>query len=126
VYGPAVRALADLYLASLIVRASQGSFIAGFFMENGDGFKMFNVSQGMAAVFPQGAIHFEQNINCEPAVFVAGFNSEDPGVSTIATNFFGLPTQVLFPSVSAVAVAAFDIRPFRHRRSWAPLWAGST
>jgi hypothetical protein len=76
------------------VRELQGAFEAGFFMENGNRFIMTNVTQGMAVVFPQGAIHFEQNMNCEPAVFVAGFNNEDPGVSTIATNFFGLPTTV--------------------------------
>jgi hypothetical protein len=73
---------------------AQGAFEAGFFMENGNEFVMTNVTQGMAVVFPQGAIHFEQNMNCEPAVFVAGFNNEDPGVSTIASNFFGLPTAV--------------------------------
>lgn len=73
---------------------TQGAFEAGFFMENGNEFVLTNVTQGMAVVFPQGAIHFEQNMNCEPAVFVAGFNNEDPGVSTIANNFFGLPTAV--------------------------------
>lgn len=30
-------------------------------------------------VFPQGATHTEFNPDCEPAVFVAGFASEDPG-----------------------------------------------
>jgi hypothetical protein len=30
----------------------------------------------MATVFPQGAIHFEINMNCEPAMFIAAFNNE--------------------------------------------------
>jgi hypothetical protein len=35
-------------------------------------------------VFPQGAIHFEMNPSCEKAMFVAGFNGEDPGVDQVA------------------------------------------
>ncbi|CAF4205663.1 unnamed protein product, partial [Didymodactylos carnosus] len=42
-----------------------------------------------ATVFPKGAIHFQQNIGCKPAKFVAAFNHEDPGVLTIANSFFG-------------------------------------
>src|SRR5262249_37831127 len=51
----------------------EGKFEAGFFMENGARFVMNNVSQGQATIFPMGAIHFEQNLNCDPAIFVAAF-----------------------------------------------------
>ncbi|KAF2630141.1 hypothetical protein BU25DRAFT_485324 [Macroventuria anomochaeta] len=37
---------------------------------------------------PQGSIHYEFNDNCEPAVFVAGLSSEDPGVSRTSQNLF--------------------------------------
>lgn len=40
------------------------------------------------AILPQGSIHFEFNDNCEPAVFVAAFSNEDPGLSRVAQNFF--------------------------------------
>lgn len=46
-------------------------------------------------VFPQGSIHFQFNDNCEKATFVASLNSEDPGTSQIAQNFFALDSQVV-------------------------------
>jgi len=54
-------------------------------------------------VFPQGSIHFQFNNNCEKATFVATLNSEDPGTSQVAQNFFALNSGVVnatlgFPS----------------------------
>ena len=46
-------------------------------------------------VFPQGSIHFQFNDNCDKATFVASLNSEDPGTSQIAQNFFALNSQVV-------------------------------
>jgi hypothetical protein len=46
-------------------------------------------------VFPQGSIHFQFNDNCDKATFVASLNSEDPGTSQIAQNFFALNYQVV-------------------------------
>ena len=53
-------------------------------MENGARFIPVELAAGSAAVFPQGAIHFEMNPTCEPAMFVAAFNNEDPGVQQVA------------------------------------------
>jgi oxalate decarboxylase/phosphoglucose isomerase-like protein (cupin superfamily) len=72
----------------------KGSFRAGFIMENGARLIVNNISAGMATVFPQGAVHFEQNIGCSSAMFVAGFNNEDPGVQTTSTVYFGLPPDI--------------------------------
>lgn len=54
-------------------------------------------------VYPQGSIHYQFNPACEDAVFVAGFNHEDPGTSQIAQNFFALDPDIVnatlgFPS----------------------------
>ena len=57
---------------------------AGFLMENGARFVDVELAAGSAAVFPMGAIHFEMNPTCETAMFVAGFNGEDPGVNQVA------------------------------------------
>lgn len=57
---------------------------AGFFAENGARFVNVELAARSAVVFPQGAIHFETNPSCESAMFVAGFNSEDPGVQQVA------------------------------------------
>ena len=56
---------------------------AGVLVENGARFIDVEIRPGTAAVFEVGAIHYEMNPTCEPAMFVAGFNSEDPGVSQI-------------------------------------------
>jgi hypothetical protein len=46
-------------------------------------------------VFPQGSIHFQFNDNCDKATFVAALNSEDPGTSQVAQNFFALNAGVV-------------------------------
>ncbi len=65
---------------------------------------MVNLTEGSATVFPQGSIHFEFNPSCEPAMFVAAFNNQDPGVSTVATNFFGLPAEIVGASLGGLGI----------------------
>lgn len=86
-----------------------GQFESGLFQENSARFIMQTISTGQATIFPQGAIHFEQNLNCEPAVFVAGFNSADPGVQTIASNLFGgLPANIVGASLGGLNITTVD------------------
>lgn len=47
------------------------------------------------AVFPQGALHQEFNPDCEPTVFVAAFNDEDPGTLQVADQIFNLQGNVI-------------------------------
>ena len=42
-----------------------------------------------------GSIHYQFNPECEPATFVAALNSEDPGTSQVAQNFFNLNAGVV-------------------------------
>jgi len=62
--------------------------LSGFVLENGLTSE-FNttLTQYQGTVFPQGSIHFQQNLDCKPAVAIAGLNSEDPGASSVAQNF---------------------------------------
>lgn len=62
--------------------------LSGFVLENGLAAE-FNttLTQYQGTVFPQGSIHFQQNLDCKPAVAIAGLNSEDPGASSVAQNF---------------------------------------
>ena len=53
-------------------------------IENGARFAEVDIRPGTATIFPQGAIHFEMNPSCEPAMFVAAFDNEDPGVGQVA------------------------------------------
>lgn len=66
-----------------LVKAGQNPEIAG----------TLNKFEG--TVFPQGSIHFQFNDNCEKATFVAALNSEDPGTSQVAQNFFALNANVI-------------------------------
>lgn len=66
-----------------LVKAGQNPEIAG----------TLNKFEG--TVFPQGSIHFQFNDNCDKATFVAALNSEDPGTSQVAQNFFALNANVI-------------------------------
>jgi oxalate decarboxylase/phosphoglucose isomerase-like protein (cupin superfamily) len=76
----------------------------GVLIENGARFAEIDIAPGTATVFPQGAIHFEMNPSCEEAMFVAGFNGEDPGVSQVGQRFFGLPPDIVGASLGGLGV----------------------
>jgi len=56
----------------------------GFIQENGARFVSNVLNPGQGAIFPKGSTHFQANLDCDPVTFVAGLNSEDPGVGTVA------------------------------------------
>lgn len=92
--------------ASEFLTLVRGSNVhTGFILENGftdQQSTTLGLYQG--AILPQGSIHYEFNDNCEPAVFVAAFSNDDPGLSTIGKNFFNLDPDIVdadlgFPDV---------------------------
>lgn len=47
-------------------------------------------------LFPKGLIHWQFNPECEPAIFVAGFDNHDPGRAELARGFFSVePDEVI-------------------------------
>jgi hypothetical protein len=76
--------------------ATPGRIETGFVLENMLTTE-FNttLTQFQGTVFPQGSIHFQQNLECTPQVGISGLNSEDPGASSIAQNFFALDPAVI-------------------------------
>jgi len=83
----------------------EGVFQAGFFSENEGKFVGNTLSPGMVTVFPMGVIHFEVNTNCQRGIFVAAFNNQDPGVTTIANAFFGgLPAEIVGASLGNLGI----------------------
>eukprot|EP00921_Rhytidocystis_pertsovi_P013518 GHVQ01021879.1.p1 GENE.GHVQ01021879.1~~GHVQ01021879.1.p1 ORF type:complete len:283 (+),score=45.51 GHVQ01021879.1:648-1496(+) len=83
--------------ATEIIALTEGNdLVVGFAEENGGGEAVINrLYQGQVTFFPQGLIHYQQNMGCYEAVYLSALNSEDPGVITVATQLFTLPNDTL-------------------------------
>ncbi|EIW61982.1 RmlC-like cupin [Trametes versicolor FP-101664 SS1] len=81
-----------------------GTLSSGMIAENGARFVFNTLEAGSAMLFPKGSIHFQQNEGCEPMMFVAALNHEDPGVESIAQRYFGLPPDVVAASLGDIGV----------------------
>lgn len=67
-----------------------------FVEENGgEGAVVNDISTGDVTFFPESLIHYQQNLDCEPATYLSALNNEDPGTVTITTRFFELPTEAI-------------------------------
>jgi len=71
--------------------------------ENGSGSRTIvnNIREGQVTFFPQGTIHYQQNLGCKRATYISTLNSEDPGVITITTKFFDFPKEAVQSSLGA-------------------------
>jgi len=47
-----------------------------------------DLAAGQVTFFPQGLIHFQQNLGCDTLTFLSALNSEDPGVNTVTLRLF--------------------------------------
>ncbi|PWA88289.1 germin-like protein 2-1 [Artemisia annua] len=73
-----------------ILTVIEGSLLVGFVTSNTENRLITKVLQkGDVFVFPQGLIHFQQNVGKGYAVAIAGLSSQNPGVITIANAVFG-------------------------------------
>lgn len=92
----------------------KGRLVTNFIIENGLTPIANTLSLYQMTVFPQGAVHQEFNPDCTDSVFVAGFNSPDPGVSQIAQAFFNLNPAVVSSTLGGVAsLNGMDLESFR-------------
>ncbi|KAL3158143.1 hypothetical protein ABBQ32_011738 [Trebouxia sp. C0010 RCD-2024] len=78
-----------------ISHITQGELLFGFIEENpnqagtvGGRFINATLTAGQTVIVPQGLIHFAQNLQCEPAQFIASFPTSDPGTVSVAEAFF--------------------------------------
>ena len=77
--------------ASELLYVIKGSNIVTSFVEENRGRTITNVlNTGEATLFPQGLLHFQQNMGCEMATYLSALNSEDPGVLTVSNRLFEL------------------------------------
>nr|GEY15359.1 putative germin-like protein 2-1 [Tanacetum cinerariifolium] len=76
--------------ATEILTVIEGSLLVSFVTSNTENHLITKVLQkGDVFVFPQGLIHFQQNVRNGNAVAIAGLSSQNPGVITIAKAVFG-------------------------------------
>lgn len=75
----------------------KGKLRTGFVDEVADtrGAIINDVAAGGSTFFPQGLVHFQQNMECEEATFVAAVKSEDPGAVFVTPTFFSLPDEAI-------------------------------
>lgn len=66
-----------------------------FVEENGGRVIVNDIGTGEATFFPEGLMHYQQNLSCETAMYLSALNSEDPGVITHSTQFFQFPNEAL-------------------------------
>ncbi|KAJ7117746.1 RmlC-like cupin domain-containing protein, partial [Mycena epipterygia] len=85
-----------------------GTLRSGLLTENGARFITNTLNPGQGTVFPKGAIHFEMNTGCDTAMFVSGFNNEDPGTMSIAQRFFGLPPDIVQAALGDIGIQEFE------------------
>jgi oxalate decarboxylase/phosphoglucose isomerase-like protein (cupin superfamily) len=71
----------------------RGGFLTGFLEENGGRYIENNITVGQAVLFPQGLIHYVQNLGCQNATFLAMYSHEDAGGLTISTRMFDITNQ---------------------------------
>ena len=81
--------------ATELFHVLQGSFTTAFLEENTGRVIENQLTVGQVTVFPQGLVHFEQNLGCRKAVFLSAFSSEDAGVVTLSTRLFDFNQQSL-------------------------------
>lgn len=87
--------------ATEIIYVTKGSKLRVAFAEENSGRTLINdISVGQVTFFPQGLIHYQQNLGCDRAEYISALNSEDPGVVTISTRTFTLPKEALQVRIS--------------------------
>ena len=88
-----------------LIYVAQGELLTGFYQEAGGNYVTNVVRAGQATVFPQGSVHFEQNISCEPATLIAALNSEDPGFLPATIFYQTLPEDVVSAALGGASAA---------------------
>lgn len=96
--------------ASEILYVINGSNIRAVFTEENGGRVISNIMrQGHVTFFPQGLIHYQQNLGCETANYISALNHADPGVVTITTQFFRLPEEAIGSALNTTDLETMNL-----------------
>lgn len=71
-----------------------------------------NLQQFEMQPFYQGSVHTQFNPSCDPAVFVAFFNSEDFGASQVADELFAISPDIVTAAFGE-AIDGVDVDKFK-------------
>ncbi|KAF5738367.1 germin-like protein 1 [Tripterygium wilfordii] len=81
--------------ATEILTVLEGSLEVGFVTSNPENRHITTVlKKGDVFVFPVGLVHYQRNVGLGNAVAIAGLNSQNPGVITIANAVFGANPEI--------------------------------
>ena len=92
--------------ADEFIIVTEGEFFTQFVAETGAVLVTNTLKKWQSTLYPKGSIHVQYNPTCEPASFVAAFNSNDPGVSFVATSFLSLEDQLVVASLGGDSVVS--------------------
>ena len=91
----------------------QGRLGTEFIAENGARPISNTLEKFQMTVFPKGAAHTEYNPDCDDAVFVAGFASEDPGVEQLAQTLFDFDPELVQADLGVQTINGESIEEFK-------------
>eukprot|EP00122_Pirum_gemmata_P000414 Pgem_evm1s365 len=89
----------------------KGSLLRTVFAEENGGRIITNdITNDTTTFFPQGLMHYQQNMGCDTIAFASSLNSADPGVQTITTQFFKFPIEGVAGSLGIDTKQAEELR----------------
>ncbi|GMY20317.1 germin-like protein subfamily 1 member 11, partial [Fagus crenata] len=105
--------------ATEVLVVLEGTLYAGFVTSNPDN-RLFAkiLNKGDVIVFPIGLIHFEINIGQTNAVALSSFNSQNPGVITIANAVFGSNPPINLDVLTKAFQLDKDVINYLQKQLW--------
>jgi hypothetical protein len=100
----------------------EGTLKGSVTAENGAPHMQHTLEKFQMTVFPQGAMHTEWNPDCVPAVFVASFANEDPGVQQTLQTLVGFEDEVVRAALGGDGVIDGKDLGSISRRMWRWGW----
>lgn len=96
----AMRAAHTHFYASGLLYAIDANALAVSFVLEGGPAVVNTITTGASAVFPQGLMHYQQNMDClNSAKYVITYNSENPGTQNSVNALFELPPDAIQASL---------------------------
>lgn len=82
--------------ASEMIYVIEGSILrSGLAEENGGRTLVHDIEAGEVTFYPQGLVHYQQNLGCDTVTFLAAFSHDDPGFFDESLRLFTFPNEAL-------------------------------